>query len=79
MGDFVFVEKAGEVIPAVVAVNTARRTPECVEFRFPTKCPSCGSTVVQAEGEVALRCPNYDCPVQVRRRVRHFASKAAST
>jgi len=76
VGDFVFVEKAGEVIPAVVAVNTARRTPECVEFRFPSKCPSCGSTVVQAEGEVALRCPNYDCPVQVRRRVRHFASKA---
>jgi DNA ligase (NAD+) len=76
VGDFVFVEKAGEVIPAVVGVDTARRTPECVEFRFPTKCPSCGTKVVQAEGEVALRCPNYDCPVQVRRRVRHFASKA---
>ena len=76
VGDFVFVEKAGEVIPAVVGVDTARRTPECVEFRFPTKCPSCGTKVVQAEGEVALRYPNYDCPVQVRRRVRHFASKA---
>jgi DNA ligase (NAD+) len=47
-----------------------------VAFRFPTKCPACGTTVVQAEGEVALRCPNYDCPVQVRRRVIHFASKA---
>jgi DNA ligase (NAD+) len=76
VGDFVYVEKAGEVIPAVVGVNTARRTPECVEFRFPTRCPSCGTKVVQAEGEVALRCPNYDCPVQVRRRVRHFASKS---
>ena len=76
VGDFVFVEKAGEVIPAVVGVDTARRTPECVAFRFPTTCPSCGSSVIQAEGEVALRCPNYDCPVQVRRRVRHFASKA---
>jgi len=76
VGDFVFVEKAGEVIPAVVGVDMARRTPECAEFKFPTRCPSCGSKVVQAEGEVALRCPNYDCPVQVRRRVRHFASKA---
>jgi DNA ligase (NAD+) len=76
VGDFVFVEKAGEVIPAVVGVNVARRAPECVAFKFPTRCPSCGSAVVQAEGEVALRCPNYDCPVQVRRRVRHFASKA---
>ncbi len=76
VGDFVYVEKAGEVIPAVVAVNTARRAPECVAFRFPTRCPSCGSAVVQVEGEVALRCPNYECPVQVRRRVQHFASKA---
>ncbi len=74
--DYVFVEKAGEVIPAVVGVNAARRTPECVEYRFPARCPSCGSAVVQTEGEVALRCPNYECPVQVRRRVRHFASKA---
>jgi len=76
VGDCVFVEKAGEVIPAVVGVNPARRTPECVPFVFPSRCPSCGSAVVQAEGEVALRCPNYDCPVQVRRRVQHFGSKA---
>jgi DNA ligase (NAD+) len=76
VGDFVYVEKAGEVIPAVVGVDTARRAPECVPFTFPTRCPSCGTAVVQVEGEVALRCPNYECPVQVRRRVRHFASKA---
>ena len=76
VGDFVFVEKAGEVIPAVVAVNTARRTPECVPYTFPEKCPVCSTPVVQLEGEVALRCPNYDCPVQVSRRVQHFASKA---
>jgi DNA ligase (NAD+) len=76
VGDYVFVEKAGEVIPAVIGVNLERRSPKCVAFKFPRKCPSCGTEVVQAEGEVALRCPNYDCPVQVRRRVRHFASKA---
>ncbi|HXA80759.1 MAG TPA: NAD-dependent DNA ligase LigA [Opitutaceae bacterium] len=76
VGDYVYVEKAGEVIPAVVAVNLARRKPECVPFVFPEKCPACGTRVVQVEDEVALRCPNYDCPVQVRRRVQHFASKA---
>lgn len=76
IGDFVYVEKAGEVIPAVIAVNPARRTPECVAYEFPTACPVCGTKVVQAEGEVAMRCPNVDCPVQVRRRVQHFASKA---
>jgi len=76
VGDFVYVEKAGEVIPAVIGVNVERRSRECTPFVFPTKCPSCGTAVVQTEGEVALRCPNYDCPVQVRRRVRHFASKS---
>jgi DNA ligase (NAD+) len=76
VGDFVFVEKAGEVIPAVIGVNMEKRTPECVPYVFPDKCPVCATPVVQFEGEVALRCPNYDCPIQVRRRVQHFASKA---
>jgi DNA ligase (NAD+) len=76
VGDFVFVEKAGEIIPAVIAVNTARRAPECAPYVFPEKCPECGTAVVQLEGEVAVRCPNLECPVQVRRRVQHFASKA---
>jgi DNA ligase (NAD+) len=76
VGDTVSLEKAGEVIPAVIAVNRERRTPACVPFVFPTSCPACGTLVVRLEGEVALRCPNLDCPVQVRRRVRHFASKA---
>ena len=75
VGDFVSVEKAGEIIPAVVAVNTARRSPECVPYIFPDRCPVCGTAVVRLEGEVAVRCPNYECPVQVRRRVQHFASK----
>jgi DNA ligase (NAD+) len=75
VGDHVFVEKAGEVIPAVVGVNLEKRTPACTRYEFPAHCPSCGTAVVRAEGEVALRCPNYDCPVQVRRRVLHFASR----
>jgi DNA ligase (NAD+) len=76
VGDFVQVEKAGEVIPAVVGVNLARRLPECAAFVFPAQCPVCGTAVVQYEGEVAVRCPNADCPAQIRRRVQHFASKA---
>jgi DNA ligase (NAD+) len=76
VGDTVSLEKAGEVIPAVIAVNLSRRPPHCAPYVFPEKCPACGTRVVQLDGEVALRCPNYDCPVQVRRRVRHFASKA---
>lgn len=76
VGDIVRIEKAGEVIPAVIDVNLERRTPTCVPFTFPEKCPVCATPVVQLEGEVALRCPNYECPVQVRRRVQHFASKA---
>ncbi len=75
IGDYVFVEKAGEVIPAVIGVNRERRTPSCEPYRFPETCPACGTPAVQAEGEVAVKCPNPECPVKVRRRVAHFASK----
>lgn len=77
VGDFVLVEKAGEIIPAVIEVNLKRRAPECRPYRFPEACPECGTSVVQYEGEVALRCPNASCPAQVRRRLGHFVSKAA--
>jgi DNA ligase (NAD+) len=76
VGDSVFIEKAGEIIPAVIGVNPGRRDPKCEPYVFPTKCPACGTAVVRREGEVAVRCPNQECPVQVRRRVSHFASKA---
>jgi len=74
IGDWVFVEKAGEIIPIVVGVNLARRVP--VPYEPPQLCPECGTPLVRVEGEVALRCPNYDCPAQARARVRHYASKA---
>ncbi len=77
VGDYVLVEKAGEIIPAVIEVNLKRRTKEFVPYKFPGKCPECGTKVIRIEGEVALRCPNYGCPVQVRRRLSHFVSKAA--
>lgn len=75
VGDYVKVEKAGEIIPAVIEVNLQRRPPACEAYVFPTACPVCQTPAVQAEGEVAVRCPNFDCPVQVRRRVQHFASR----
>jgi len=75
VGDWVQVEKAGEIIPAVVGVNQDRRPKDSTPYAFPAKCPVCGARVVQVEGEVALRCPNPDCPAQVRRRVQHFAGK----
>lgn len=76
VGDFVYVEKAGEIIPAVVGVNLGRRTVEAREFVFPAECPECGTAVVTRESEVAVRCVNASCPAQLRRRVAHYASEA---
>lgn len=76
VGDFVYVEKAGEIIPALIGVNRARRPAEAVAFAFPAACPACGTPVVQRAGEIAVRCPGAACPAQLRRRIEHFASKA---
>ena len=76
VGDAVLVEKAGEIIPAVVAVLVEKRAPDSMPYEFPKNCPVCGAVATRAEGEVAWRCPNPDCPEKVRRRLTHFASKA---
>jgi DNA ligase (NAD+) len=76
VGDYVYVEKAGEIIPAIAGVNTARRSGESRPYVFPTTCPACNTLLVQRPGEVAVRCPDFNCPVQVRRRIEHFASEA---
>jgi DNA ligase (NAD+) len=77
IGDVVVIEKAGEVIPAVVSVRTDLRTGGEKKFRMPKQCPECGSAVVKDEGQVAVRCVNSQCPAQVRRRLEHFASRGA--
>src|SRR6478752_619505 len=77
IGDTVVIEKAGEVIPAVVEVKTAARTGKEKKFRMPAACPVCGGKVVQDEGQVALRCINVQCPAQLKRRIEHFASRGA--
>ncbi|MDP9004996.1 MAG: NAD-dependent DNA ligase LigA [Verrucomicrobiota bacterium] len=77
IGDVVIVEKAGEVIPAVIGVRTDLRTGAEKKFRMPKNCPECGSQVVKDEGQVAVRCVNGQCPAQLRRRIEHFASRGA--
>ena len=77
IGDIVVVEKAGEVIPAVVEVRKERRTGEERVFKMPETCPSCGSAVVRDEGQVAIRCVNGSCPAQLKRRLEHFAARGA--
>jgi DNA ligase (NAD+) len=77
VGDVVVIEKAGEIIPAVVEVLKQRRSGKEEPFEMPTRCPSCGHAVVRAPGQVDLRCPNVECPVQVKRRLEHFAHKGA--
>ena len=82
VGDTVTIEKAGEVIPAVVDVVLAKRTGGEVPFRFPQSCPECGSrTTRAASGQddigVVWRCPNPDCPAQVRGRIEHWCSRGA--
>jgi DNA ligase (NAD+) len=77
IGDVVTIEKAGEVIPAVVSVRTDLRTGAERKFKMPTKCPECGSAVAKDEGQVAVRCVNAQCPAQVRRRIEHFAGRGA--
>lgn len=76
LGDVVLVEKAGDIIPVIVSVNFARRPANSAPYQFPAVCPACGSETTGLAGEAAVRCPNADCPAQVRRRLEHFASKA---
>lgn len=75
IGDFVTVEKAGEIIPAVIGVTLARRVSECVPYVFPDRCPVCSTPAVQIDGEVAVRCPNPDCPAQLTGRLDYVAGR----
>jgi len=77
IGDHVVVERAGDVIPAVVKVLTERRTGAERPFPPPEVCPECGSGIVQIAGEVALRCMGMACPPQIRESIVHFASRNA--
>lgn len=83
VGDTVTIEKAGEVIPAVVGVVLTKRTGKETVFEFPKTCPECGSKVargdsgVEGEAAVVWRCTNPDCPAQVRGRIEHWCARGA--
>ena len=77
VGDYVILEKGGDVIPKIVRVVKEKRPPGLLPTHPPTTCPACGSRLVKHPGEVALRCENVTCPEQVARRIEHFASRRA--
>jgi DNA ligase (NAD+) len=77
VGDTVLIERAGDVIPYVVQVITARRPPDAVPFVFPDRCPACGAQAVRLPGEAYWRCTNSGCPAQLKERLLHFGSRRA--
>jgi DNA ligase (NAD+) len=77
IGDEVAIEKAGEIIPQVVSVAHAARKGEERSFSMPERCPSCGTPVERVPGEVAVRCPNPECPEQVKGAIFHFSRRFA--
>jgi DNA ligase (NAD+) len=76
-GDTVVIEKAGDVIPRVVAPILSLRPPEAVPWVMPTACRACGSALHRDEEEVVWRCENTACPARLRRGLEHFASRSA--
>ena len=77
IGDWVVVERAGEVIPQVVSTVVSRRTGQEKRFTMPETCPSCGEPVVRSEGEAVHLCVNSSCPAQLVRLLEHFVSRGA--
>lgn len=77
VGDVVYLEKAGDVIPAIVGVNRAGRPVESRPFVFPSVCPACFAPVTSEPNAVAVRCSGQACPGQLRRRIEHYASQRA--
>ncbi len=77
VGDTVSIEKSGEIIPQVIAVDLGRRPLDALPFDVPATCPECGEPVRRTEGEVALRCVNARCPAIVREKIAHFVSRNA--
>ncbi len=77
IGDTVWVRKAGEIIPEILSVDSAKRPPDAQPYVFPTICPVCGADAVQEGAEAATRCTGTACPAQLARNLLHFASRDA--
>lgn len=77
-GDYVYVEKGGEIIPKIVGVDDSRREASAEPIKFIERCPECGSLLVRYEGESAHYCPNdTGCPPQIKGKIEHFISRKA--
>ena len=79
IGDWVFLRRAGDVIPEIVKVIESRRTGKEQKFVFPKKCPVCGADTLREEGMSVVVCTGISCPAQVTGRIRHWASASACT
>jgi len=77
IGDWVWIEKGGDIIPKVERVDIDAREPGVEPYLMPDTCPVCGSPALREEGEVVRRCTNYLCPAQTKERIRHFCSRGA--
>ena len=77
VGDWVNIEKSGEIIPKVLSVVKSRRPRKTEPYEFPTNCPVCNGVVSRPEGEVVSRCVAADCPAQLKARLLHYASRRA--
>lgn len=78
IGDYVYVEKGGEIIPKIVGVDADSREPDAKPVEFIKTCPECGTPLVRYEGEAAHYCPNdAGCPPQIKGRIEHFISRKA--
>jgi DNA ligase (NAD+) len=77
VGDTVVVQRAGDVIPQIVGVIAARRPEGAQPWKIPATCPVCGAPSVRLEDEAVTRCPNLDCPAQLKHNLRHLASRGA--
>lgn len=78
IGDYVYVEKGGEIIPKITGVELSRRGPDVTLPHFPERCPDCGTVLVRDEGEARYFCPNTDgCPTQIKGKLVHFISRKA--
>jgi DNA ligase (NAD+) len=77
LGDHVTLEKGGEIIPKIVAVDPTLRAEAAQKIVPPSKCPSCGTSAVRPQDEVEWRCPNQNCPAQQKEKILHFVSRRA--
>ena len=77
IGDHVYIQKAGDVIPEVVEVIKEKRTGKEIDFEMPKMCPVCGAEVVRLDGEAVNRCIGIECPAKILRNITHFVSREA--